>query len=188
MILPIFLVFAPALMYKFLWYEKRCVPLCIWMTVIHTHLYFIPAWIQSLKEFPKLLSPFFSCLFFSFSQGKHFEDGQISGRGHKDAGVRCSLRSGQVVSGRPVFCQNNYPANRCGQTGSCQYWLWWPWDTGEPVLFFLPQVSICPFTVPGVWAKNELSIAITFQSFVSFPGWVVINLCLSSCPFCRWFW
>lgn len=164
-------VLAPALMYKGIWYGKRLSQRAKNFDDRVKHLDHLNNVQQLLLFLPLLLI-----------QGKHFEDGQSSSRGHKDACVWCSFWSRQVVSGCPVFCQNHYTAHRCGQTRSCQYWLWWPWDTGE---LFFSHLSACPiFTVPfnrnmEEWAVNGNNLS----EFGSFPGWVVINWCLSACPF-----
>lgn len=57
---------------------------------------------------------------------------------------------------------------------------------------FLPSVFCLSFILCPCYqtkpCKNELWMAITFQTFVSFLHCVTINWSISACPFSRWFW
>lgn len=116
------------------------------------------------------------------SQGKHSKDCQGSGGGHQDAGVWCSLWTGQAVTGRPVLCQDHHAADRRGQTGSRQHWLRRPGDAGEKL--FRPSSLAYLFLIPCAcylfpW-RDERGRRQPLP--FSHPRGLVLNLQLSLCP------
>lgn len=92
------------------------------------------------------------------SQGKHSKDCQGSGGGHQDAGVWCSLWTGQAITGRPVLCQDHHAADRRGQTGSRQHWLRRPGDAGKKnSSVLLPLLIFSLFRVPVICFHGGMS-------------------------------